>query len=223
MRPGRLAGRYPAAAAMVVFALIPYLALSAALQPLTPIIARDLHTSLQTMSLGYGLANAGYAVGTVLAVALAQHLPQRRLLVVYAGLLVVGLDLDGDRPEPGDVHRRARAPGALHEPDADRGGAAAWRSASAPEAARDGGDHEPVHLRRGRARPDNRRDPGPGRRAGGRCSSSSPAISLAALVLIAADLRGRPAGRPRARRSTRSRSRSPPAGWWPLSSAPRSC
>jgi MFS family permease len=90
MRPGRLAGHYPAAAAMVVFALIPYLALSAALLPLTPIIARDLHTSLQTMSLGYGLANAGYAVGTVLAVALAQHLPQRRLLVGYAGLLVVG-------------------------------------------------------------------------------------------------------------------------------------
>jgi MFS family permease len=75
---------------MVVFALIPYLALSAALQPLTPIIARDLHTTLQTMSLGYGLANAGYAVGTVLAVALAQHLPQRRLLVGYAALLVVG-------------------------------------------------------------------------------------------------------------------------------------
>ena len=90
MRQGRLAGRYPAAAAMVVFALIPYLALSAALQPLTPIITRDLHMSLQTLSLGSGLANAGYAVGTVLAVALAQHLPQRRLLVGYAALLVGG-------------------------------------------------------------------------------------------------------------------------------------
>jgi MFS family permease len=75
---------------MVVFALIPYLALSAALGSLTPIIARDLHTSLQTMSLGYGVANAGYAAGTVLAVALAQHLPQRRLLVGYATLLVLG-------------------------------------------------------------------------------------------------------------------------------------
>ncbi len=90
MRPGPLAGRYPAAAAMVVFALIPYLALSAALEPLTPIIARDLHASLQTLSLGAGLANAGYAVGTVLAVALAQHLHQRRLLVGYAAGLVVG-------------------------------------------------------------------------------------------------------------------------------------
>jgi MFS family permease len=90
MRQGPLAGRYPAAAAMVIFALIPYLALSAALEPLTPIIARDLHTSLQTMSLGSGLGNAAYATGTVLAVALAQHLPQRRLLVGYAGVLVVG-------------------------------------------------------------------------------------------------------------------------------------
>src|SRR5690242_17157962 len=87
---GPLAGRYPAAATMVILALIPYLALSAALEPLTPIIARDLHTSLQTMSTGSGLANAGYAVGTVLAVAFAQHLPQRRLLVVYAGVLFVG-------------------------------------------------------------------------------------------------------------------------------------
>jgi MFS family permease len=85
---------------MVVFALIPYLALSAALLPLTPRIARDLHTSLQTMSLGYGLANAGYAVGTVLAVALAQHLPQRRLLVGYAALLVFGSVLTASATTP---------------------------------------------------------------------------------------------------------------------------
>ncbi len=90
MRQGPLAGRYPAAAAMVMLALIPYLALSAALLPLTPIIAKDLHTSLQTMSLGSGLANAAYAVGTVLAVQFAQHLPQRRMLVVYAAVLLTG-------------------------------------------------------------------------------------------------------------------------------------
>src|ERR1700737_2064526 len=90
MREGPWTGRYPAAAAMVIFALVPYLALSAALQPITPIIARDLHTSLQTMSLASGMANAGYALGTVLAVLLAQHLPQRRMLVLYAVLLVLG-------------------------------------------------------------------------------------------------------------------------------------
>jgi MFS family permease len=90
MRQGPLAGRYPAAAAMVIFALVPYLGLSAALQPLAPTIGAQLHMSAQTMSLGLGLANAGYAVGTVLAVQLAQILPQRRMMVLYAALLVIG-------------------------------------------------------------------------------------------------------------------------------------
>ena len=90
MRQGPLAGRYSAVAAMVMAALIPYLALSAALQPITPIIAKQLDASLQTLSLGSGLANAAYAVGTVLAVQLGQHLPQRRMLVGYAVLLVIG-------------------------------------------------------------------------------------------------------------------------------------
>ena len=101
MREGPWTGRYPAAAAMVIFALVPYLALSAALQPITPIIARDLHMSLQAMSLTSGMANAGYAVGTVLAVLLAQHLPQRRMLVLYAALLVLGSVLAAAAPEGG--------------------------------------------------------------------------------------------------------------------------
>jgi MFS family permease len=90
MRQGPLAGRYPAAAAMVIFALVPFLALSAALQPLTPTIGEQLHMSAQTMSLAFGMANAGYAVGTVLAVQFAQLFPQRRMMVLYAALLVVG-------------------------------------------------------------------------------------------------------------------------------------
>ncbi|MGH2852419.1 MAG: MFS transporter, partial [Solirubrobacteraceae bacterium] len=83
MRQGRLAGRYPAAAAMVMCALIPYLALSAAIGPVTPIIARQLHMSLQTMSLSSGMGNAAYAAGTVLAVQLTQLFPQRRMMVLY--------------------------------------------------------------------------------------------------------------------------------------------
>ena len=63
---------------MVVLFLVPYLGLSGALDSLTPTIAASLHTSEQTLGIGYGLANAGYALGTVLAVQLAQHLPQRR-------------------------------------------------------------------------------------------------------------------------------------------------
>ncbi|HEX3792922.1 MAG TPA: MFS transporter [Acidimicrobiales bacterium] len=100
MRQGPLAGRYPAVAAMVMFALIPYLALSSALGPITPFIAKDLHTSLQTLSLGSGLANAAYAVGTVLAVQFAQHLPQRRMVLLYAVLLVMGSVLAAAAQDP---------------------------------------------------------------------------------------------------------------------------
>src|SRR6478752_8885417 len=75
MRQGWLAGRYPAAAA---------------LEPLAPIVGQELHMSAQTMSLGLGLANAGYAVGTVLAVQFAQLFPQRRMMLVYVSLLVIG-------------------------------------------------------------------------------------------------------------------------------------
>ena len=78
MRQGPLAGRYPAAAAMVMFALIPYLALSAAIGPVTPLIGRDLHISPQAMSVGSGMANAAYAAGTVMAVYFAQLLRQRQ-------------------------------------------------------------------------------------------------------------------------------------------------
>jgi MFS family permease len=74
---------------MVVFALVPYLALSGALGPITPIIAQRLHMSLQTMSLGSGMANAAYAVGTVLAVQFALLLPQRRMMVIYASVLCI--------------------------------------------------------------------------------------------------------------------------------------
>jgi MFS family permease len=90
MRQGRLAGRYPAVAAMVICALIPYLVLSAAMKPIAPIIARQLHMSAQAMSLTEGIANAAYALGTVLSVQLAQHLPQRRMLILYATILVIG-------------------------------------------------------------------------------------------------------------------------------------
>ncbi|MGH2864323.1 MAG: MFS transporter [Solirubrobacteraceae bacterium] len=101
MRQGPLAGRYHAVAGMVMFTLIPYLALSAALSPLTAIIAKQLHMSLQTMSLSSGMANAAYAAGTVLAVQLSQHLPQRRMLIVYATLLVIGSVLAAAAQDPG--------------------------------------------------------------------------------------------------------------------------
>jgi MFS family permease len=101
MRQGPLAGRYVAVASMVMLALIPYLALSAALGPLTPIIGKQLRMSMQTLSLSSGLANAAYALGTVLAVQFAQHFPQRRMLLGYAALLVVGSILAAAAQDPG--------------------------------------------------------------------------------------------------------------------------
>ncbi|MEV4619109.1 MFS transporter [Asanoa sp. NPDC049573] len=92
LRPARgpLAGYYAAVATMVVLALIPYLVLSAALGPLTGIISAQLHMTTEEVNLALGLANAGYAMGTVLSVQLAQHLPQRRMLIIYAVVLVIG-------------------------------------------------------------------------------------------------------------------------------------
>ncbi|MCW2560662.1 MAG: arabinose efflux permease family protein [Mycobacterium sp.] len=101
MRQGPLAGRYPAVAAMVTLALIPYLALSAAIDPLVPIISDQLHMTAQEMSLSSGLGNAAYAVGTVLAVQFAQHLPQRRMLLGYAVVLVLGSVLAAAAPNAG--------------------------------------------------------------------------------------------------------------------------
>ncbi len=98
---GPLAGRYAAAATMVVLFLVPYLGLSAAFRPLAPLISSDLHMSPQTIGLTDGLANAGYAVGTVLAVQLAQLFPQRRLLVMYASVLVIGSVLAAAATGPG--------------------------------------------------------------------------------------------------------------------------
>lgn len=87
---GPLAKSYPAAVALVVLALVPYLALTGALVSLSPLVAKGVGLSRGSLDLTNGMANAAYAFGTVLAVQLAVHLPQRRMLVVYAVLLVVG-------------------------------------------------------------------------------------------------------------------------------------
>jgi MFS family permease len=100
IRSGPLAGRYPFVATMAILALVPYLTLSSALSPLTPFIERSLHMSPQTLALGLGMGNAGYAVGTVLAVLFAQHLPQRLMLVVYCVLALTGSLLVATAQDP---------------------------------------------------------------------------------------------------------------------------
>jgi MFS family permease len=101
MRQGPFARHYPVIATMVVLALVPYLTLSAALGPVITVIASQLHMSMQTAALATGLANAGYAVGTILAVEIAQHEYQRRMLLIYGTLLVIGSVLAAAAPDAG--------------------------------------------------------------------------------------------------------------------------
>ncbi|HZO33768.1 MAG TPA: MFS transporter [Gaiellaceae bacterium] len=87
-RRGPLADSYPAAVALVVSALVPFLAVTAAIEPLSKLIGHDLHLGKAALQLTTAMSDAGYAVGTVISVQLAQHLRQRRLLLVYVTLFV---------------------------------------------------------------------------------------------------------------------------------------
>src|SRR5204862_7644913 len=85
-----LADSYPSAVLLVVFALIPYLALSTAITPLLPLISKSLGMSKQSLTLTTGMANAAYAFGTVAAVQFQVHLRGRRMLLLYAVLFLIG-------------------------------------------------------------------------------------------------------------------------------------
>jgi MFS family permease len=98
---GPLADSYPAAVALVVFALIPYLALSSAINPLLPILSKSLPLSRQALQLSTGMANAAYAFGTVIAVQFAVHLRGRRMLALYASLFVIGSVMTALASTPG--------------------------------------------------------------------------------------------------------------------------
>jgi predicted MFS family arabinose efflux permease len=87
-RRGPLAGSYPAAVALVVCALVPFLAVTAAVAPLTKLIGADVHLSKRALELTIGMSDAAYAFGTVLAVQFAQHLRQRRMLLLYVTVFV---------------------------------------------------------------------------------------------------------------------------------------
>jgi MFS family permease len=87
-RRGPLADSYAAAVALVVCALVPFLALAASLGPLTKLIAGDLHLSRGALELTTAMSDACYAVGTVVSVQFAQHLRQRRMLLVYVTVFV---------------------------------------------------------------------------------------------------------------------------------------
>jgi len=98
---GPLVNSYWSAVLLVICALVPFLGLSSALEPMLPVLGRGVHLSSQALSLTLGMANAAYALGTVLAVQLAVHYPQRRLLVIYAGMFTIGSLLSATAFTPG--------------------------------------------------------------------------------------------------------------------------
>ncbi len=98
---GPLADSYGAAVALVIFALVPYLALTSAVTPLAGLIGPQVGLSSQALQLTDGMANAGYAFGTVMAVQFAVHLRGRRMLVLYATLFVIGSVLTALALTPG--------------------------------------------------------------------------------------------------------------------------
>nr|WP_281385946.1 MFS transporter [Nocardioides luti] len=70
--------------------MTPSLVLSTALLPLTPQIVDDLGTSTTWLQVTNGLANAGLALGVVVASMLAQRFVQRPLFLGYAAAFLVG-------------------------------------------------------------------------------------------------------------------------------------
>jgi predicted MFS family arabinose efflux permease len=96
---GPLANSYPAAVALVVSALVPFLMLTAAMFPLLPLMSKSLGLSKPVLDVTIGLSDAGYAFGTVLAVQFAVHLPARRMLVGYVTAFVVAAVLAAWAPD----------------------------------------------------------------------------------------------------------------------------
>ncbi|WP_069816215.1 MFS transporter [Streptomyces sp. TP-A0874] len=84
-----LAGRYPAAVALALLALCPYLVLTTAIPLLRPLLVKDLAASQFDVQLTSGLANAAYAFGAVAAADLIQRLPRRRVYLVCEGGFVI--------------------------------------------------------------------------------------------------------------------------------------
>ncbi|HEX8008223.1 MAG TPA: MFS transporter, partial [Trebonia sp.] len=84
--------------ALVICALVPFLLLTAALVPLLPLLAKSLKLSMSALNIALGLADGGYAFGTVMAILFAIHLPQRRMLLCYVSVFFVAAILAASSP-----------------------------------------------------------------------------------------------------------------------------
>jgi MFS family permease len=97
-KQGPLANSYPGAVLLVVFSLVPFLMLTAAVFSLLPLISKSTGLSTSELNLAIAMSDAGYAFGTVLAVQFAVHLPARRMLLVYVSAFVVAAVLAASAP-----------------------------------------------------------------------------------------------------------------------------
>ncbi len=88
----RFASPYALAVALAVLSLSPFIILTVATDAVTGLIGKDLHASATTLQVGSGFANAGYALGAVVAADLGQRFVQRHLFLIYeAGFIVAAL------------------------------------------------------------------------------------------------------------------------------------
>lgn len=94
----RVFSPYALAVALSLLALCPFIVLTTATAAVTDLIGRSLHASSTTLEVGSGLANAGYALGAVVAADLAQRFVQRRLFLTYETLFVAASLLAGLAP-----------------------------------------------------------------------------------------------------------------------------
>jgi MFS family permease len=85
-----LAERYPAAVALALLALCPFLVLSTAFPLFDTELVRDLGTTMAGTQVADGLANAGYAFGAVAAADLIQRLSSRTLFLACEAGFVAG-------------------------------------------------------------------------------------------------------------------------------------
>ncbi|MDI5963419.1 MFS transporter [Streptantibioticus silvisoli] len=84
-----LAGSYPAAVALALLALSPFLVLTTAVSLFQPLLMRELDATRFELQLTSGLSNAGYAFGAVVAADLTLRLARRHVyLVCEAGFVV---------------------------------------------------------------------------------------------------------------------------------------
>lgn len=79
---------YSLAVLLSLLALSPFIVLTTATQSVTDLIGQSLHASPTTLQVGSGFANAGYALGAVVASDLAQRYVQRHLFLAYEALFV---------------------------------------------------------------------------------------------------------------------------------------